>query len=194
MNYWDKRYASGGTSGCGSVGELRDIKWCWIKQFVDPITDIIDVGCGDLSFWEYEMLPERYVGIDSSEVIIKKNQLAYPGATFYHAQSSEPLGITSPVVFCFDMMFHIMDDDVYQRTIQNLCILSSEYIFIYTWIENPLRWFWIIEKTKDKYECFRGIEGLNDIMEANSFTLIAIMRSEWVDPFGAMLIFRKTKP
>ena len=191
MNYWDKRYESGGTSGCGSVGQLRDIKWCWIQMFVDPVTDVIDVGCGDLSFWDGKQLPAGYIGIDGSEVIIKKNKIQHPENIFYHAQSSEPLGLVAPVVFCFDMLFHIMDDDIYWKTVQNLCTMSSEYIFIYTWMINPLRKFGVLTKTKGEYECYRDPTKMCSTIQSNGFYLVEVARNKGTDKFGVMLLFRR---
>jgi hypothetical protein len=185
MNYWDKRYADGGNSGCGSIGYLREWKWQTIHLFVNPVTEVIDVGCGDLSFWDVTTLPDGYVGIDASEIIIKKNRANNPNLIFYHAKS--------PVVFCFDMLFHIMDDGIYQRTIENLCRMSSDYIFIYTWINNPLRKFWFIETDRDDYERFRDLNALNYITADNGFKGISVVRNELLDRFGAMLVFRKEK-
>jgi hypothetical protein len=194
MNYWDKRYANGGNSGCGSTGYLREWKWQTIELFVNPIIEVIDVGCGDLSFWDLTTLPKGYVGIDASEVIIQKNRINNPTLTFYHAESSTPLGIVAPVVFCFDMLFHIMDDDVYKRTIENLCRMSSEYIFIYTWVNNPLRKFWFIESDRDEYERFRDLEQINTITSDYGFKGISVIRNETLDRFGAMLVFRRKVP
>jgi len=193
MNYWDKRYADGGNSGCGSTGHLREWKWNTIKRFVESIDEVIDVGCGDLSFWDTTTLPEGYVGIDASEVIITKNKLQYPNARFYKSMSSAPLGIVAPIVFCFDMLFHIMDDDVYKGTIENLCRMSSDYIFIYTWVNNPLRKFWFLKADRDEYERFRNLNSLTSITSEYGFDGIAIVRNETIDRFGAMLVFRRKK-
>ena len=48
--YWEQRYASGGKSGIGSIGEIAKTKWTIIKQYFNNINDVIDVACGDLSF------------------------------------------------------------------------------------------------------------------------------------------------
>jgi hypothetical protein len=193
MNYWDKRYASGGTSGCGSIGKLRDIKWCWIKKFVAPVTDIIDVGCGDLSFWEGRAIPDGYVGIDGSGIIIEKNKRQHPNNIFYQAQSSEPLGLSASVVFCFDMLFHIMDDDIYWKTIHNLCSMSNEYIFIYTWAINPLRKFGILTAEKCEYEYYRDPTKMCRVIESNGFNLVEMCSNKMIDPYGVLFVFRRTQ-
>jgi hypothetical protein len=194
MNYWDKRYASGGNSGCGSIGKLRDAKWKWIQVFVDPIKDVIDVGCGDLSFWEGKQLPDGYIGIDGSEVIIGRNKRKHPNNIFYKAQSSESLGLTAPVVFCFDMLFHIMDDDIYKKTIENLCSISSEYIFIYTWMKNPiLKAFGILKTKRSEYECYRDPMEMCRAIETNGFKVVLVTGNKDVDPYGVMFVFRRNE-
>jgi hypothetical protein len=50
--YWENRYASGGTSGCGSIGKLKEWEWKAITEYLPTPDHIIDVGCGDLSFWD----------------------------------------------------------------------------------------------------------------------------------------------
>ena len=60
-NYWENRYESGGTSGKGSIGQLRAWKWQVIEDYAGPVDDVIDVGCGDLSFLEGKT-SEKYTG------------------------------------------------------------------------------------------------------------------------------------
>jgi len=193
MNYWDERYNSGGTSGCGSIGELRCWKWDTIKQHVNPLSEVIDVGCGDLSFWDGKTLPDRYVGLDSSGIIIERNKITHPNNIFFRVASSEPLGIVAPVVFCFDMLFHIMDGDIYWKTIANLCSMSSEYIFIYTWMINPLRKFGILSTNKSEYEYYRDPMKMCGVIESNGFPLVMIRTNKAVDKYGAMFIFRRSQ-
>ena len=73
--YWNKRYANGLTSGDGSIGCLKDFKWGIIDKYVGDISQksVIDVGCGDLSFWEGKDCDE-YTGIDISNVVIEHNK------------------------------------------------------------------------------------------------------------------------
>jgi len=52
MDYWERHYSKGGSSGPGSIGNYRSWKWNTILEFENSIDDVIDIGCGDLSFWE----------------------------------------------------------------------------------------------------------------------------------------------
>ena len=68
--YWNNRYELGGTSGPGSISINRDWKWKIIQKYCNDPNDIIDVGCGDLSFWDGKNCA-NYIGIDISESYIE---------------------------------------------------------------------------------------------------------------------------
>jgi ubiquinone/menaquinone biosynthesis C-methylase UbiE len=190
MNYWDNRYQTGGTSGCGSIGELRDWKWGIIKKYNPELTSVIDIGCGDMRFWDNQPLPSDYTGIDISETIIKRNKQKYPEGKFNVASSTELLPITSDSVFCLDMLFHIMEKDDYIKTLENCCIYSKKYIFIYTWLINPLKKWIFFEKEKDSYERYYDPILLQGITTSKGFSCIA-REQNTIDKYGAMFIFKK---
>ena len=49
--YWEIHYHLGGTSGAGSVDKYRAWKWEAITTYLPKVEHVVDVGCGDLSFW-----------------------------------------------------------------------------------------------------------------------------------------------
>jgi hypothetical protein len=51
-------------------------------------------------------------------------------------------GIRARIVFCLDLLFHILDDSAYVRILENLCMYSKEWIFIFTWSKNPFDLSW----------------------------------------------------
>ena len=71
--WWERRYAEGRTSGKGSIGRGRAWKWSIIDEFTPEIPSLVDVGCGDLSFWEARF-SKSYIGIDIAENIIEENR------------------------------------------------------------------------------------------------------------------------
>lgn len=77
FQYWENRYRKGGTSGAGSTGEYRKWKWGIIESYVGNVDDVLDVGCGDLSFWEGRDCP-KYLGLDISPTIIEKDRQLRP--------------------------------------------------------------------------------------------------------------------
>ena len=73
-SYWEERYASGGNSGHGSVGQLAAFKAEILNGFVkeNAVQSIIEFGCGDgrqLMLAEYT----RYAGLDVSPTVIRMN-------------------------------------------------------------------------------------------------------------------------
>ena len=145
--YWEHRYKRGGVSGEGSLGKNREWKWSVINSYVKDFDDVIDVGCGDLSFWaprEISLLSRfRYFGLDISPTVIQRNRTSHPRWSFHVGDAAIPiLGLNARIVLCLDLLFHIMDDAVYLRILENLCRYSHEWIFVFTWCRNPfnLRW------------------------------------------------------
>ena len=136
--YWEERYASGSASGCGSIGPSRTWKWDIINCYLPKIDRIIDVGCGDLSFWEGRSYKD-YTGIDISKTIIERNREKRPKWNFIVSPAETYInGVTGECVFCLDTLFHIMDDGTFISILENLCYYSTKYIFIHTWFRNPL--------------------------------------------------------
>jgi hypothetical protein len=186
--FWDKQYKKGRTSGEGSVGVFRTWKHEKIRKYTDLDSLIIDVGCGDLSFW-YDKPPEKYIGIDISENIIAKNRAKHPDHVFINEPAQKLIpNIKAPVVLCLDVLFHIMNDDTYVKILQNLCEYSTELIFIYTWLFNPFK-----NKTTDgRYQTYRNLEDSWDLFFKNNFGLAEASKSKY-DKIGCMYVFRRVK-
>jgi len=166
------------------------------------LSKVIDVGCGDLSFWDAEslrlvdplswhthgiILTEEYIGIDISDaVIIRNRRLSVKGWSFI-ASSSHILnqGLRAPAVFCIDLLFHIMDDTTFIETLKNLCHYSEDLIFIHTWKHNPFK-----GSTSDGvYQKYRPLEAYFGIFVRSGFTLI----EERLNPnrIGCLYIFKR---
>ena len=136
--YWEERYASGGASGPGSIGSSRKWKWSVIDCFIPQVDHVIDVGCGDLSFWEGRNC-KYYTGIDVSKTVIEGNRKKRLEWNFIVSPAETRInGLKSECVVCLDVLFHIMDDKVFIAVLDNLCHYSIKYIVIHTWIRNPL--------------------------------------------------------
>lgn len=135
-SYWENRYQEGGTSGEGSIGDKREWKWKIISQYCSSINHVIDVGCGDNCFWEGKDC-EHYTGIDISSTIIERNKQKRPKWNYIICPAEENLNISAPIVFCFDVLFHILDDEKYEKILRNLASYTEDKLFIYTWINNP---------------------------------------------------------
>lgn len=189
MNYWENRYRQGGNSGKGSRGKHREWKWSILNKYIPNIDNVIDVGCGDIAFMEGRDI-KNYTGIDISQTMVDRNIKLKPEWNFILSSADVKInGLNGDVAFCHDMLFHIMDDDVYDKILLNLIDYSNEYISIFTWHKNPLRkWFRSIEH--DSYEAYRDFTKYISLFENVGFELIANCKSE-TDKFGSMYIFRK---
>jgi hypothetical protein len=145
--YWEHRYGCGGSSGPGSVGTEREWKWSIIDSHVKDLDDVVDIGCGDLSFWEDRSLnlPRdfHYFGLDISRSVIERNRTRHSGWTFQVGNASEPIpNLQGRIVLCLDVLFHILDDAAYTRILDNLACYSLEWIFASTWSRNPFDFQW----------------------------------------------------
>lgn len=188
-DYWENGYQEGGNSGSGSIGWSRRIKWRTINKHVDiKKSSVVDVGCGDLSFWKGKACRD-YTGIEMSPTRYEKNIMLRQDFNFINANAAVYQDIPkADVVFCFDMLFHIMDDLDYLKILENLVKYSNKYIFVYTWHKNPLE-----PRTDDgEYQKYRNFDNYINAFQENGFKLLEIKKSpKFVNPFGAMWIFKK---
>lgn len=111
-----------------------------MERFADQVDDVVDVACGDLSFWE-ERDCMQYTGIDISPTIIERNRKTHPHWQFILANAADPQQVRGRVVFRFDLLFHIIDDEIYTNILQNLTQYPAEWIFIFTWKKNRLTYW-----------------------------------------------------
>jgi len=200
--YWEKRYRAGGDSGAGSVGEIREWKWRIIERYAGKVDDVIDVGCGDLSFWKNRDCP-RYLGLDTSHTIVERDRHERPKWEFRVHRAEVALeSAPARIVLCLDVLFHIMNDQQFDQILENLCRFSKEWIFIYTWIRNPfdLQWAlgrlknrtipnlkWMLTGSDGEYEKFRSLENYLRIFAGAGFELV----HKEIRGIGAMYAFTR---
>jgi len=106
FQYRENRYRKGGTSGAGSIWENRKWKWGIIERYVGNLDDVLDVGCGDLSFWEGRDC-SKYLGLDIFPTIIEKDRQLRPSWQFKVHQAEVPLDVHARIVLCMDLLFHM---------------------------------------------------------------------------------------
>jgi hypothetical protein len=133
-DYWDERYQKGGNSGYGSYGEQLEKKLGWLSGL--DIKSISEIGCGDFNFGSslLKMYPEvKYLGQDVSSVIIGQNQEKYPGITFTTSPSEVP---PADLVLCVDVLFHLIEDEVYKQTLNRIENLWTKYLAVTAYEED----------------------------------------------------------
>jgi hypothetical protein len=169
--FWNRRYERAGISGKGSRGKERLWRWNLIDKYISDLSEVIDVGCGDLAFWKGRSCPD-YLGIDISNTIIERNKQLKPDWKFINASSDLRIeGLKKDNVFCLGLLFHLLNEGEYIKTIENLCYYSKKNIVIYTWVKNPL--FPYIEDHYQKYRVFKNYQYIfkNNGFYLTSFTL-----------------------
>ena len=183
QKYWNNRYRSGYNSGIGSVGQYRDWFWSVINNHV-PVNDIIDVGCGDLSFWKGRNC-NSYIGIDISKFIIQSNRLSRPQWRFICCDAADYIeGLSAEVVICIALLFHIEKESEYRKILENLCRYSQKWIILSTWMRKP-------PSFDSTYQFYRRFEHYFDVFHCCGFIFHAA--SPCFDNINAVYIFRKVE-
>lgn len=204
---WETHYAEGGKSGDPVDYNLaRDWKYFLLdKYYRKNIDTIIDVGCGDLQFWR-DNLPYKYTGIDISQTVIDRHKKKHPDQKFICSDASKFVDVHANVVICFDMLWHIIDDDDYINILKNIKRYSNKYIYIYTWNKNPLIpslqiriLSYLLNKFRGKpykvfdgggYQKYRDYLSISKNIFEPDFKLIETYTND-VWKFGTMYIYKK---
>lgn len=131
--YWDARYRRGGTSGAGSIGRLATFKAETVNRIVAEhgISSVIEFGCGDgrqLALADYP----SYVGVDVSPEAIRlcsERFLDHPSKTFL---TSEQDPGEADLVLSLDVIFHLVEDDVFHRYMTQIFSRARSIVTIYS--------------------------------------------------------------
>lgn len=196
-DFWNKKYEQGGISGRGSIGKYRSWKWKQIQFTCGlPISSLIDVGCGDLSFWDHPIAKKilkgrgfKYTGIDVSDNIIKRNRGSFPKLKFINAPAHvEQPNLRASLVLALDLLFHIMDEGEYNLALDTLCRYSNRYLVIYTWKKNPFLVQNVFTDGVSQY--FRKLGDSKHIFNHHDMQLMNSVDVPY-DPFGKLYFFKR---
>lgn len=135
-NYWESRYLSKGNSGSGSYGQLAAFKAEVINSFVENnnISDIVELGCGDGNQLLLAKYP-TYIGFDVSEsaLDICNSKFKFDSSKqFYNYSDNCRKEIIADLVLSLDVLFHLIEDHVFNDYMRNLFSISSKYVIIYS--------------------------------------------------------------
>jgi len=135
-NYWDERYRAGGNSGDGSYGDLARFKADVLNHFVEihGIRSVIEFGCGDGNQLRLAQYP-KYCGIDISAKAIETCRSLFredSSKTFLPAQSDQVISQQAELALSLDVIYHLVEDDVYESYMQRLFEAASRYVIIYS--------------------------------------------------------------
>lgn len=132
--FWEKRYAEGDVSGPGSYGRLAQFKASIINGFVEDnnIRTVIEFGCGDgnqLSLAHYQ----NYIGFDVSQTAVdlcKKRFSIDSSKEFYILKEFD--GQKADATLSLDVIYHLVEDDVFERYMETLFTAARRFVVIYS--------------------------------------------------------------
>jgi hypothetical protein len=133
-DYWEQRYSSGGNSGAGSYQHLAEYKASFINDFIEiqEVHNMIEWGCGDGN--QCAMFQcESYTGLDVSKTIIdhcKQKFQNHEDRNFY--LPNEWKGEKKDLAISLDVIFHLVEDEVYENHMQSLFNSSDKFVIIYS--------------------------------------------------------------
>jgi hypothetical protein len=132
--YWMQRYNSRGNSGAGSYNKLAEFKAEIINDFVkdNDVATIIEYGCGDGNQLKLAEYPS-YIGYDISPKAIELCQ-----DIFQHDKTkdfrlmTEYKGETAQLTLSLDVIYHLIEDDIYYSYMGRLFNSSERFVIIYS--------------------------------------------------------------
>ncbi len=137
--YWELRYKNDWNSGDGSYGESSLAKAKVFNQILldYQIDSVIEFGCGDghqLSLYKIK----NYLGLDVSETVIRQILKKYsndPSKYFMHYNPElfrlDSHFLKADAVISVDVIFHLVEDEVFTRYMKQLFNTSNKYVIIY---------------------------------------------------------------
>jgi len=132
--YWESRYAKGGNSGYGSYGKLAQYKANILNDFVkmNNVSSIIEFGCGDGNQLKLSSYP-KYLGFDISDISIQKcRKLFIKDTTKSFRLLSEYENETADLTLSLDVIYHLVEDEIFEDHISKLFEASQKFVIIYS--------------------------------------------------------------
>ena len=132
--YWDRRYLLGSDSGAGSYGRSAGRKAAFVNRFVEEhgIESVIEFGCGDgnqLSLANYR----QYLGLDVSPEAVRACRMRFEGdATKEFRPIDEYDGERADLALSLDVIFHLVEDAVFEAYMQSLFDAGELYVIVYS--------------------------------------------------------------
>ena len=135
VDYWDKRYRSGGDSGAGSYNRLAEFKARFLNAFVEQnhISSVIEHGCGDgaqLKLASYH----SYTGVDISPKAVEICRNLFPNdptKRFFQA-GLLPAGTQAELALSLDVIYHLVEDQIFEVYMEKLFASANKFVIVYS--------------------------------------------------------------
>jgi methyltransferase family protein len=131
--YWETRYASGGNSGVGSYTKFAEFKAEVINDFVTAhdLQTVIEFGCGDGNQLLLARYPS-YIGFDVSATAISQCRGLFKADRHKSFRlMSEYRGDSADLALSLDVIYHLVEDGVFENYMRKLFQASKRYAIIY---------------------------------------------------------------
>ena len=148
---------------------------------------IIEFGCGDGNQLQYFNFP-AYIGLDVSPSAIQKCKSIFvedESKEFFLYPPENSLKkkgfFTSPLTISLDVIFHLVEDEVFEKYMYDLFEASSDFVIIYAWdVDDELK-FHVRQRHFSKW-IDENITG---------FSLKEIIKSDAEEKFCDFFIYEK---
>jgi SAM-dependent methyltransferase len=140
--YWDDRYRRGGNSGAGSYNRLAEFKSRIVNELVKRTKSksVIEFGCGDGAQLVLAAYPS-YVGVDVSVTAVEmcRKRFAGDASKSFFVNSELPSVATADLAISLDVIYHLIEDDVFDSYMRELFARAERFVCIYSSNEDR-RW------------------------------------------------------
>ena len=133
-DYWQSRYAAGGTSGDGSYRALAAFKAEILNAFVadHAVQHVIEYGCGDGNQLGLAHYP-RYLGFDVSPQAVEQCRVRFAHDPSKRFQLLKRYGgEQADLTLSLDVIYHLVEDDVFERHMERLFDSALRFVGIYS--------------------------------------------------------------
>lgn len=132
-DYWEDRYKGGGNSGAGSYSRLAQFKAEVLNQFAQDngVETVMEFGSGDGNQLMLAKYP-KYLGFDVSSTILRHcSGLFANDETKRFKLMDRYVNETAELTMSLDVIYHLVEDDVFIPYMQRLFSASTKYVVIY---------------------------------------------------------------
>lgn len=133
-DYWEKRYAKGGSSGTGSYGKFATFKADVLNTFVAEtgIKSVIEFGCGDGNQLSLAKYP-KYLGVDISETAVGMCRERYIGDNSKRFEAlAKYNGEKAELALSLDVIYHLVEDVAFDSYMRTLFASAEKYVAVYS--------------------------------------------------------------
>lgn len=185
-NYWEKRLTDNyGLHGTGYIGLGKKYNsWMYrvrkyivlkkLKRFRSSFneSEVLDIGSGSgfyIDIWK-QLGVKNIMGCDITNVSVRNLKNKYPNGEFIELDISSnviPISRKFDFISAFDVLFHIVDDDKYERAISNIYELLKPggiLIFSENFIHDVSHY--------NKFQSTRSLDEIQLLFEKSGFQIL----------------------